>query len=97
MPNDPKTDDARLHTWRAGMILCQGMYWYPERFDPSNDLCCAPDCLAPIPDDDVPLILFVDRSGGAVWQSRLHTGCADRLGVFARLHAGRQISALGRG
>jgi hypothetical protein len=45
------------------------LYWYTEWFDPAADLCCL--CRQPIPEDDVPLILF-KTVGRQTWQCRLH-------------------------
>jgi hypothetical protein len=58
------------------------LWWYTEWFDPAADLCCV--CRQPIPEEDVPLILFKDV-GRQTWQSRIHFHpCADQL--FARGH-----------
>jgi hypothetical protein len=45
------------------------LWWYTDWFDPAADLCCI--CRQPIPEDDVPLILFQTR-GETTWQSRMH-------------------------
>lgn len=53
------------------------LWWYTDWFDPAADLCCL--CREPIPEDDVPLILFKDV-GGQTWESRMHwEPCAQTL------------------
>lgn len=48
------------------------MYWYVRWFDESDDRCCV--CREPIPEDDVPLILFKER-GRETLMARLHFSC----------------------
>lgn len=67
------------------ILFHRGLFWYTDWFDPSADLCCAPDCRALIPEEDVPLILFWERDDGATWQTRIHFECAERLGLFRLL------------
>jgi hypothetical protein len=40
------------------------VYWYVEWFDPAADLCCV--CREPIPEEDVPLILFKEREAQTI-------------------------------
>ena len=58
------------------------LFWYTAWFDPAEDRCCV--CRGPIPDAEVPLILFQDVQG-QTWQSRMHfEPCAQTL--FASGH-----------
>ncbi len=53
------------------------IYWYLDHYDPADDRCCV--CRLPIPEDDVPLVLFKTR-GRETLMARMHmTPCADRL------------------
>jgi hypothetical protein len=60
------------------------LFWYDDWFDPSDDRCCAADCRTAIDEDDVPLILFRGE-GKDMQQTRLHTACAERLGLFRQM------------
>jgi hypothetical protein len=61
------------------------IFWYVDRYDPDDDLCCAPDCRKPIDEDEVPLILWKDD---AKKMARLHFACADRIGLLRALVRG---------
>lgn len=57
------------------------IFWYVHAFDPADDVCCEPGCRKPIDEDDVPLILWKGK-GRDCRMSRLHTACAERIGLF---------------
>jgi len=71
------------------MYFDGSLFWYTDWFDPNADLCCV--CREPIPEEDVPLILFKKvvskEDGRQTWQTRIHFHpCAERLikqGVIA--------------
>lgn len=64
------------------------LFWYTEWFDPADDRCCV--CREPIPEEDVPLILFQDVEG-QTWQSRIHfEPCAAQLWARRRLRPLKQ-------